>query len=206
MTLPTSSRHGKATRIAHAGLAIAVILQLGSSLFMQVPRGERPANFAFEMHEAIGIAALAFALGFWAVIMLRIVGTDAGRLFPWASGTRLAVLKADLVAHVRALRRLRLPTYDPEGALASSVHGLGLLLITYMALSGTMYLIALQAGYEDSTLLHLAMDVHGAFGNLVWVYLIGHAGLAVLHHLAGGLPLSEMWSLRSAPNSGDVPE
>jgi cytochrome b561 len=198
--------HSLGTRLAHAGLAGAVILQLGSSLFMQVPRGERPANFGFEMHETIGVVALIFALGFWAVVMWRIVGTDAGRLFPWASGTRLAALKADLVMHGRALRRLRLPPYDPAGAFASAVHGLGLLLITYMALSGTMYLIAPQVGYEESTLLHLAMDVHGAFGTLVWAYLIGHAGLAVLHHFTNGLSLGEMWSFRRKPLETESPK
>lgn len=191
-------RHSFGTRLVHAGLASAVVLQLATSLVMQVPRPGRPANFAFDLHQIFGVAALVCALGFWVVIVTRIAGTDAGRLVPWFSGTRLAALRADIVAHWAAARRLRLPDYDPEGALASAVHGLGLLLMTYMAISGTMYLIAPRIGYEESPLLHSAMDLHAAFGNLVWAYLIGHAGLAAIHHFTSGLRIGEMWSLRRA--------
>jgi len=40
----------------------------------------------------------------------------------------------------------------------------------------------------------LAMTVHLALGNLVWAYLIAHAGLAVLHHLLRSMSLAIMWS------------
>ncbi|MCU4654794.1 cytochrome b/b6 domain-containing protein [Roseibacterium sp. SDUM158016] len=198
--------HGLGTRLAHGALAAAVILQVGSSLFMQVPRADRPANLAFEMHETVGALALALALVFWAVVILRIAGTDAGRLFPWVSGVRLAALRADIVAHWRALRRLRLPPYEPEGSLSAAVHGLGLLLVSYMALSGTMYLVAPQVGYAESGVLAVLMDVHCLLGNVVWAYLFGHAGLALVHHFTGGLRLGEMWSFRRKPLTVELSE
>lgn len=195
MHTKTQSRHTFATRLAHAGLALAVILQLATSLFMQVPRGDRPADFAFELHQVFGVTALVFALAFWITITFRLIGTDAGALFPWASATRLSALKQDLARSWAAIRSRRLPPYDPMAPLAAAIHGLGLLLTSYMALSGTMYLIAPQVGYEGSGLLHLIMDVHGAFGNIVWAYLIGHAGMAALHHVTDHLDVREMWSL-----------
>jgi cytochrome b561 len=40
----------------------------------------------------------------------------------------------------------------------------------------------------------IAMTVHLALANLVWAYLIVHAGLALLHHLLRSMRLSTMWS------------
>mgnify|MGYP003649509327 CR=1 FL=1 len=40
--------------------------------------------------------------------------------------------------------------------------------------------------------------LHVTFANLVWAYLIGHAGLAILHHFTSKASLSEMWSFRAS--------
>lgn len=39
-------------------------------------------------------------------------------------------------------------------------------------------------------------ELYAAFGSLVWVYLIGHAGMGGLQHLATEFDLRSMWSLR----------
>ena len=44
------------------------------------------------------------------------------------------------------------------------------------------------------------MFVHHTLANLVRAYLIGHAGLAVLHHFAGHSSLAVMWSVRGEPD------
>jgi len=41
-----------------------------------------------------------------------------------------------------------------------------------------------------------AEEVHEAFGTLAWAYLVGHAGMAVLHRLAGHGEIAAMLSLR----------
>jgi cytochrome b561 len=188
------TRFGLTTRLFHAGLAAAILLQLGSSQFMQVPRDARPANWAFEVHEYSGMTALALALCLWVVVMTRIGGNDAAALVPWFSAARRSAFLTDLKAHWVTVRRLRMPAYREDSPFASAIHGLGLLLMTAMAATGTIYVIAGQLGYGNSALLHLVMDVHGAAGNLVWAYLIGHAGLATLHHVRKDMSLRDMWS------------
>lgn len=80
--------------------------------------------------------------------------------------------------------------------MPSAVHGLGLLLMTSMAASGGVYAAQVWAGLQspepDGS---LAMTVHFALANLVWVYLIAHAGMATIHHFASSVPLGKMWRL-----------
>ena len=64
------------------------------------------------------------------------------------------------------------------------MHGLGLVLISAVATSGAVYFMQVALGLHSAEPDGMiAMMVHLALGNLVWAYLIAHAGLAVLHHL-----------------------
>lgn len=189
------SRHSRATRLLHAGVAIAIMVQLGTSLYMQGPDEVDPGDLLFQVHRYSGLVAVVLALGLWLTILSRSRGTDLGALIPWFSLRRLAALWGDLRHHAVALAKLRFPPTDPLAALPSAVHGLGLLLITAMALSGTVYFGQVALGFHSAEPDGmLAMTVHLLLANLVWVYLIAHAGLAVVHHLLRVLSLSTMWS------------
>lgn len=177
------------TRVLHMGVALAVIWQLGVSLAMQGPRGTRPGDTLFITHSYVGLAALGLIVLFWLNLVARRLGTDAGALFPWLSAARRAALWSDARAQLGALTRFRLPDYVEGSALASAVHGLGLM--TLMAATGAAWW-----ALAPSTTAGLFEEVHKAFANLAWVYLIAHAGLAVVHHLRREASLSEMWSLR----------
>lgn len=181
-----TTRHSLATRGLHMGVALAVIWQLAVSLGMEGPRPNQPGNALFETHEVVGLASFGLIVLFWLNLMLRRAGTQAGALFPWLSGPRRAALVEDARRHWQALRARRFPGYDEGAPLASAVHGLGLLLVTLMAASGFAWWLGATG----------AMGPHKLFANLVWVYLIAHAGLAVIHHLRRDASLAEMWSLR----------
>ncbi len=42
----------------------------------------------------------------------------------------------------------------------------------------------------------LMAEFHGALGWAVWVYVIGHGGMGVLHQVMQGVSLSRMWSFK----------
>lgn len=194
-TLP-NVRHSRATRLFHAGLALAIVAQLFTSLVMHGPDEVQAGDILFQIHRYSGLAATFLAFGLWATILLRSRGTEIGALIPWFSVQRLAALWRDSVVHALAASKLRLPAHDPEAALPSAVHGFGLLLISAMALSGALYFLQVALGLHSAEPDGMiAMTVHLALANLVWAYLIAHAGLAVLHHLLKSMPLATMWSL-----------
>lgn len=189
--------HPWATRLIHASLATAICVQLGTSLIMTGPRAGQAGDLFYQIHRYSGFVALALALLFWINTMSRRKGTALAALVPWFSQQRRAAFFGDMMAHLRAAMKLRLPPYDEHGAFASGIHGLGLLLMSAMALSGTVYALQVAAGQigVDPEAAPV-MLVHYALANLVWVYLIGHAALATLHHVMRASSLSRMWSLR----------
>ena len=189
----TPDRHTGATRLIHAGLAGAIIVQLASS---QIMNPDGAGNTAFVVHQYAGLAAFGFVVAFWANSMLRRIGTPIGLMIPWLSGARLRALGQDIMLHLTALKRLRLPAHDEASPLASAVHGLGLLLMTAMAASGVAYYFLNTGDPDAGGAIGWIMTVHVGLANLVWIYLIGHAAMAVLAHLIGSLPLGRMWSPR----------
>lgn len=189
--------HPRATRLVHMGLALAVVLQLVTSLVMHGPDENSSGDFLFEIHEFSGFAALAFALLFWLIMLAQSRRTGLGAIFPWFSGARMRALWADIKTHLRALMKLGLPDYHHDAPLAAAVHGLGLLLISLMATTGTIYALGVWLGWHGTEPDDVwAIKIHVAFANLVWVYLIGHAALGALHHVMHDVKLWRIFSLR----------
>lgn len=188
--------HPLTTRWAHLGLAVAVVVQLLTSLGMEGPRRGEAGNGLFTVHEISGLAALVFAFCFWLAVAFRRRGTPVGLLFPWWSIHRVEAVWDDVKRHIAQLVRFRLPDYDEESPLASAVHGLGLLLMSAMALTGAVWFASSLLSLPDKSFVRLDMTIHSLLANLVWAYLIGHALLALLHHVTGNASLARMWSLR----------
>jgi cytochrome b561 len=196
---PHGPRHGIATRIVHMALAGGVIVQLSTSAIMDAPQPGRPDDIFFTAHSYAGLVTMAAALAFWIVVMARRRGTDAADLIPWVSRGRRADVAADLGRHWRAIRSGAVPEYEEWSPLASAIHGLGLLLMTTMAGLGTVWFLAGVFGAGAAPWVGLVRETHGLAGNLVYAYLIGHAGLGLLHHLRGQASLAGMWSLNRRP-------
>lgn len=189
------TRHSQITRLLHAGIALAVIIQLLTSLVF-VPPQSGLENVWFEAHEYGGLATFALALLFWLNLAARRTGTPMGRLFPWLSAKRLVNLRNDVAEHAKAAARLTLPPYREDAALPSAVHGLGILLVTGMASLGAIWFGMSALGPETSQLADLAIEAHVLLSNLVWAYLVSHSGLAILHTFKGAPALGAMWSVK----------
>ncbi len=190
-----ASKHTALTRAAHGLLAIAVIVQLTSSQVMIPEEPGKVANSAFEVHQYAGLAAFAFVLLFWGAITVRRHGTEASVLFPWFSATQRSALWTDTREHVSSLWRFKLPPYHPKSPFSGAIHGLGLIIITLMATSGTLYYFVNDGDPDGGGLVAVAMAVHRAIANLAWAYLIAHAAIAVIYHFATDMSLREMWSV-----------
>jgi len=184
--------YDRLTRWLHVGLALAIPLQLLSEEFMKRPklvdglpriRTDAEVTF-FEMHEWIGMAALA-------IVVLHILwsttkaGGGLGHLFPYfkAGGCKSIM---DELKQVPGWLSGKLHMDADNSPLAGSVHGLGLLLVLAMAATGgTMFFGMNEVTGQMSGFVHTMKEVHEALGNLVWLYLIAHVGMAVLHKIKG---------------------
>lgn len=173
------------TKLIHGSLLLAVTWQLLGSNLMERPRATTPGNFFYEVHEWIGLATLAIVLVFWLWTALRRRETRLGALLPWFTAVGWRAVAADARAHWASLRALKLPDPVDDTPLASAVHGLGLLTALAMGASGGLLFLQTVPG-------GLVLEVHKIISNLMWAYVVAHAGLAVVHQLAGHGTLRRM--------------
>jgi len=184
--------YDRLTRWLHVGLALAIPLQLLSEEFMKRPklvdgipriRSAAEANF-FEMHEFIGMAALTVVLIhiFWSTSKS---GGGLGRLFPYFKQGGCQSIIAE-VKQIPGWFSGKLHESAEDSALAGAVHGLGLMLVLVMGLTGsTMFFGMDELTGKMPELVEAMKELHEALGGLVWAYLIGHVGMVVLHKLKG---------------------
>ena len=150
------------TRFLHLLLLVMVLHQVIGSQFMERPfPGDEPA-WPFLLHEWVGIAAFGVLAAFWAWTLLRDRReTPLCRLLPWFS---IAGWRAVLVDALRTTGRVfgvEPAELEADGALASAVHGLGLLVASAMALTGGAYFV-LFAGTPEGKLV---LGLHKAAAN-----------------------------------------
>lgn len=186
------------TRVLHLAVLLTVVDQLLTSLIMERPLPGEAPDWPFALHEQAGIVGLGALVLFWLWTLIRDEReTPLQRLFPWFSAEAFAGVTAD-VAHIfRALARRKAPPLHLE-ALSSAVHGLGLLLATFLAMSGAAW-FALFTGTPYG---RMVLTAHGLAGNLMWAYLIAHASAAVLHQARGDRIFARMfWTGRRRANA-----
>jgi cytochrome b561 len=188
------------TRVLHLSLLLVVLHQLGTSLFMERPLPGDDPEAPMLAHQWIGTAGLVVVLLFWLWTLVRHASeTGLSALVPWFSKRRLAALADDGREVLAALAQRRRPR--ALDALASAVHGLGLLTVSALAASGAAWWFV----FEGTAMGGALLTAHSALGNLMWAYLIGHAGMAVVHQLIEGDVFARMFwlSARRSPSAAE---
>ena len=189
--------YSRTTRILHALLALTITFQLIVSLVMDHPHIARPMSHAgaiwFEWHEWVGLTVVAVLLVSWIYRLMNFQREAQGQLFPWLN----APGRSELLAESGQLLSLKKWTTLPEtGALAGTIHGLGLLIATAMAVTGgVLYLKLWPANIVTGNTADL-MDVHSNLATIMWAYLYGHGLMAVWHQFIAHASISKMFRLR----------
>lgn len=162
--------------VNHALLASMVVFQMIGSEWMTKPwrpgPDSTPGRLLFTLHEWAGLIA-GVALAFIAWQMFR-------------RGTRLrfdAAMRARLLAQCRALiiglRAGHLARPGETAALARFVQVLGLLLTAWFCLTGA----AIWWVGASTDLAHSIGEFHELGVPLLYFYVGGHVGMALLHRL-----------------------
>ncbi len=198
-------RRSRTTRWLHLLLAAVIVHQMIMSAVMQVPNAQhhRLGNVWWKFHEYGGLGSFVILLLFWIWSVRRSASeTGFGDWFPWFSVEKRAALWRDIGTYVRAARRLHLPAPGTTTPLAAMVQGLGLLLVSFMATSGTLTWISFNLGGDWPSRLHWIKQLHGELGNVVWYYLALHAGAAIAHECFGHRVLKPMAPLDDQSPTG----
>lgn len=196
VSLIRSDMYSRFLRIAHALVACSATLALGISLVMDHPHRSRAmthgGGLLFHWHEAAGLFALAVLVAGWAYRVMNWRRESQRRLFPWLTLDGARALARELVDFLR----LRWTAIPESGALAGTVHGLGLLAITAMAITGGAIYATLGAQDTLTPTASSIMHLHSFIATFAWIYFCGHALMAVWHELIGHASLRRMFSFR----------
>ena len=210
-TFDTSNRHGCSrgknlnrplppsvvTRVLHLGLAAGVCMQLLLATFMQRPRPglARPSIAAggFDVHLFSGMFLLPWVLAWFLWLAIRRREKGPGALYPWFTPVRRRDLLTAGLGAFAALRSRCMPTAVDSEPVARTIHGLGALCTLLMALTGTLVWLGMSTNGQLTGYSKGALLVHRASGTLMWVYVVGHVAMALIHHWQGDDTLRRMF-------------
>ncbi len=173
-------------RILHLLIAVGVLFQVSLSLVMVHPKPGRLGDLFYEVHEELGQVLLFVLVVHWLWRMMRPGQVAVGLLFPWFSGVRYQAIFVDIKRYVSHARRFCLPDSGEQvSPLASAVQGLGLLAATLLGISGVVLFLGIHPDGSMVGWVHDIKEIHEFFGSLMWIYLVVHAGMGIVHQLAG---------------------
>jgi cytochrome b len=167
------------TRILHIGLAVTITFQLFDGLFIATPG----VYLYLYLHEAVGIFASVIILTHW---LWSWANGSIATLYPWNYKGISIVL-----AESKDIFTGKMPMQGNRIGLSSFVHGLGLLAITGMAITGIIIFFIMPGGHgalSSSNDFSWYMDFagfHRELSYLVWAYWIGHVGFSIAHQVKG---------------------
>ncbi len=178
-------------RILHFMFGSMMVFQLVSEELMKRPklvdgapriRTDEQIVF-FELHEWFGIMLLI-------IVGLRLsllLGNpeEVRKLFPFLSMERMQGVITEL-KEVPGWFVGKISPPKDDDHLSGLIHGLGLLLGLALGLTGTIMFVGMDPtdGTMDS-FVHLMKETHEILGELLWYYVIGHVGMALIHQLKG---------------------
>jgi len=188
-------RYSRFIRLLHTLTAVAIIFQLVISLIMDHPHANKPmtvnGGLYFQWHEWIGLTALTILMSGWVYRIMNWKRESQGRLFPWVTSSgRLSITHE--TGKLILLRWTKLPE---DGALAGTIHGLGLLIASAMALTGSVIYVALGPHNTVTPAVHNLMELHSFLATFMWAYLYGHALMALWHQYMGHGSLARIFKL-----------
>ena len=163
----------------HSGLAL-----FGITAYLTGELAEHSNSFGYLLHAYLGLTLLLFLLGrlcygFW--------GQGAYRFSSWFPYKKsyLVTIKED----INDLVRLKLPKRQDHRGLAGLVQAFGLVVFTWMALTGTIMFVT---NVTDDSIIS---ELHEVGEGLIPLFLVLHIGAVALHMISGQNLLSRIFPI-----------
>ena len=136
--------------------------------------------FGFTLHKWLGTGISFFIL---LRVIYGLIGPKSARFSSWVPYTkeRLRLAREGLMS-VFLYRR---PKRAAHHGIAGLINASGLLIFTWMALTGSFMFFFLEPGSRAGGLVHFVKEVHEVGETLVPAYLVIHIGTVIIHTLYG---------------------
>jgi len=181
-------KYDRYSRILHTCISSGIVLQLLCAQLMRPLRPHHPPpdaveNIFFIIHQYNGFIVIIL-VGLRLMSLLD-AGDEKERLFPCLTARGRQRFRQDLSHQLPLWRRGKLPPPEEKNMLAATVHGLGICLALGLGLSGLVLFMGTNRDGSMMQPIMLVHDFHEAMAILMWSFIIGHVGMALMHQLAG---------------------
>lgn len=174
-------------KILHAGMAI-----FGISAFLTGELADNGVNSTgYLIHAYLGLSLASF-------VTIRLVSGMSGLGgMHYSNWSPLSIIQWRLASQdLRNLTRMQVPDRQMHEGLAGLTQAFGLILFSWMAVTGTgLYL--LEPGHYKS-LFEIIEELHEVGEALIPLYLALHVGSVLVHSLAGKPIWQKMWNFKAS--------
>ena len=155
----------------------------------------------FLLHGRIGMTIFLTICFYYAY---GLFGPKASRLSRWFPFTpsRLRQVGSDLTV----LTRFKLPEHKRRQGLAGLVQFFGIVVFSWLAVTGTLMYFFVTPGTKMEGMLHVIKEGHEVGTALVLVYLALHAGAVLAHALTGHQLWKEIFFVAKASSDHKTTE
>jgi cytochrome b len=177
-------------RTIHLGLMIFGILTFITSEWAE--DYEHARHLGFTVHSWLGMGlTLSVALR----LIYGLAGPSAVRFTHWVpyKKSRLLVVWED----IRTLLAFRLPDRPTHVGISGLVQTFGLLVFSWMGITGGLMFFYLKPGQETGGVLHIVEELHEIGEGLIPVFLCLHVGAVLLHAVFGRHIWRKMFFLKN---------
>ncbi|MDQ6962346.1 MAG: cytochrome b/b6 domain-containing protein [Mariprofundaceae bacterium] len=187
-----------ATKILHWLIMLSVGTQLFSQYWMFVPAPDKEPQaewmaWLFICHLLIGILALCFV----SVRLMSVLenNEDQKQLFPWLSKKGLFLLINE-IKKIPSWLNSGPPKPEQKNKVATTVHGLGLLLLFALGSTGILFFIGIDTDGAMNASTRFFRESHEIFAILLYLYLSGHIGMLMVHLSQGQKQILSIFSTK----------
>ena len=141
---------------------------------------KRMEYLGYTIHKWLGMGVSIFIL---LRIIYGLIGPKAARFSSWVPHTkeRLQLAREGLKSALLYQR----PKRPAHQGIAGAINALGLLIFSWMALTGSVMFFFLEPGHRAGGLIHFIKEIHEVGETLVPAYFIVHIGAVIIHALYG---------------------
>jgi len=200
--------YGKPIRILHALLAVSVLIQIAIGELMDVPgEGEQPGHaflqmplafaheghagvvteetLGFEVHEYLGLFIVALIVMRLILAFTTVPGGAWRSLFPYLSNAGRKTLIEESKAQFAGWKQARLAPPEEGETVARSVHGLIILSIVLMSITGVVLYFGWNEHGHQTALIDLFGETHEVVVGVLEGLLGAHVLAVILHYRQG---------------------
>ena len=188
-TAPETAPLGTPVRFWHVAM---IVLVLAAMLTGEGADDYKKLEHAgFLLHGRIGLSIFA-ALCFY--FLYNLIGPQGHRLSGWFPFTkaRLRQTGKDLAV----LTRFKLPEHNRRQGLAGLVQFFGLMVFSWLAVTGSLMYFFMERGAKAQGLMHTIKEAHEVGTVLIFVYLALHVGAVIAHSLTGNQVWQDIFFLK----------